>query len=517
MSVIRNAWITHTYYDSAVLMEISRELGHRPGVIKAAAMMSTPANISLLLESGLIEVVQEKIAGDDLLLAVSAVDDNSAGKALEWCRDSLKSLSKNKPGEIFDGKQDNSNNLLNFRWRDVPDSIKLALISVPGPYASAEAWKALHAGRNVFLFSDHVSFEDECKLKQAAEQRDLLMMGPECGTSIISGVPLGFANSVRAGPIGIVAASGSGLQEVTCLIDRMGGGISHAIGTGGRDLSPQVGGLMMLRGIDLLLSDANTRTLVLISKPPDKNVEEIILKRVASASIPVIVCFLGGSGKFTQAVGLISARTLEDTAIRAVQTIGLSGRLETRQPEIQQPENKFDLLVGLYSGGTLAYEAMVELIQSIDQVWSNRPLNKSFQITGGTLPSANVILDLGSEEFTLGQPHPMIDPQIRANLLVSLAKDKRFSIFLLDFILGFGSHPDPVSVMLEAIAEANRIAAADGRLLTFIASITGTDSDTPNYGEQSAKLVKAGVHVASSNAAAARIAGNLLSMNQVRY
>ena len=61
-------------------------------------------------------------------------------------------------------------------------------------------------------------------------------MGPDCGTAIINGVPLCFANVVRRGDIGIVGASGTGTQEVTVIIDKMGGGVSQVIGTGGRDL-----------------------------------------------------------------------------------------------------------------------------------------------------------------------------------------------------------------------------------------------------------------------------------------
>src|SRR4030095_10708603 len=124
----------------------------------------------------------------------------------------------------------------------------IALISVPGDYAAAEALKALAQGLNVMLFFDNVAIADERAIKLYARARTLLVMGPDCGTAIVNGVPLGFANVVRRGDIGLVAASGTGLQEVTCRIHNLGGGISQAIGTGGRDLKDAGGGMPVLQG-----------------------------------------------------------------------------------------------------------------------------------------------------------------------------------------------------------------------------------------------------------------------------
>src|SRR5690606_14776291 len=125
----------------------------------------------------------------------------------------------------------------------------------PGVYAAFEAFRALENNLNVMMFSDNVTVEDEIKLKDLAVKKDLLMMGPDCGTAIINGVGLCFANKIKRGPIGLVAASGTGLQEVTVLIDQFGGGISQAIGVGGRDLSKDVMGRMTLHAINALNAD----------------------------------------------------------------------------------------------------------------------------------------------------------------------------------------------------------------------------------------------------------------------
>src|SRR5580704_9603583 len=96
------------------------------------------------------------------------------------------------------------------------------------------------------IFSDNVPIAEEASLKHEARERGLMVMGPDCGTAIIGGVPLAFANAVPRGDIGIIGASGTGIQEVSTLIARAGRGVRHAIGTGGRDMHAEVGGLTTL-------------------------------------------------------------------------------------------------------------------------------------------------------------------------------------------------------------------------------------------------------------------------------
>ena len=356
-----------------------------------------------------------------------------------------------------------------------------------------------------------MTIEDEVALKQEALEHALLMMGPECGTSILSGVPLGFANQVHAGPIGVVAASGSGLQEITCLIDRMGSGITHAIGTGGRDLSPQVGGLTMLKAIDMLLADKATRVLVILSKPPDPTVAKKIVDRISEVEIPVVLCFLGSSEIHSQISGITFVSTLEEAAIAAINAAGVKASVpEAPKVEVETGPAQAGVIRGLFSGGTLAYEAMVVLNEMVGPVWSNKPLDEKFMLKGSKLPEANVCLDLGSEEYTAGQPHPMINSDTRSQILIEQAGDPHASIFLLDFILGYGSHPDPTGAMLPAIEQARQIANQNGRKLVFVASVTGTSQDPQSFEKQTKLLTENRVIVAPSNAAAARVAAEFL-------
>jgi FdrA protein len=396
-------------------------------------------------------------------------------------------------------------------WREVPDSVRLALISTPGLYAAAEAWKALRAGRHVFLFSDNVPVADEVALKKAGRSRDLLVMGPECGTAIISGVPLGFANAVRRGNIGLVAASGTGLQEVTCLIDRFGGGISHAIGTGGRDLSRAVGGLTMEHGIDLLLEDPGTDVLVLISKPPDPEIADRLVAGVRRAQKHVVVCFLGQERVPGESDQLSFARTLEETAEIALERAGIGLALEERRGQRPPPAwEKPPFLRGLFSGGTLAYEAMLILEREVGPIWSNASLDPEYEILGKTMPEGHVCLDLGAEQYTQGRPHPMIDGTLRAEHIRQAAQDPVVGVILLDFVLGFGSAPDPAGALIPAITEAQATAEEDGRMLRIVASVVGTLRDPQSREDQVSRLEKAGVDVAQTNAAAARHASQLI-------
>ncbi|HBY97346.1 MAG TPA: hypothetical protein DEP84_25965 [Chloroflexi bacterium] len=512
MPVIRHILIPNSYHDSVFLMELSRGLGERPGVEAAGVMMGTPANVAVLVESGLLAERPEGVSPADLVIAAAAGTDVEAAEALEWATRSLTAPAGRTPPDSPSGGAP-APRVGRWQWRELPESARLALISTPGRYAAAEAWKALRAGRHVALFSDHVPVEDEVALKQAARDRGLLVMGPECGTAIIGGVPLGFANRLRRGPIGLIAASGSGLQEVTCLIDRLGSGVSHAIGTGGRDLSAAVGGLTMQQGIDLLLGDEATRMLVLLSKPPDPQVAASVLRRVAHARKPVVVCFLGGDPEPIEAAGASVARTLEEAARLAVELatqrpIPAISAAEVPETPVRQGEPP--LLCGLFAGGTLAYEAMLVLRAALGPIWSNAPLDSDHRLPEtGQLPG-HTCLDLGAEEFTAGQPHPMIDGTRRAARLLDVAADPRVGVILLDVILGLGSEPDPAGTLLPAIAQARQIAGRGERTLHVVASVTGTADDPQPYAAQVEKLTKERVVVAESNAAAARAAAALV-------
>jgi len=507
MTTIQNKILKHTYNDSIVLMQYSLELEMMPGIKKAAIMMGTPSVLQTLRESLLLVEDEKDISYDDIVIAVEAetkVDADAAIQAIE------KKLLSNEAGKgstdsHFGDLEENDVML----WREVPEDAKVALISVPGQYAAAEAWRALKKNRHVMLFSNNVSLEDEIALKKTAKDKGLLVMGPDCGTAIINGVPLGFANNVRRGDIGIVAAAGSGLQALTCQIDRLGYGISHAIGTGGRDLKGLVKGITTKMGLNLLEEDSNTKVIALLSKPPDPIIAEEILSLVRNLSKPVVVCLLGGKARESIDERVYFATTIDEMAEKAV---NLSRGIPVKEKEYKQkigttPTNLTKSLRGFYSGGTLAYEAYLILQKELGEVYSNIPLNSEYLCELNDLQkNQHIVLDLGTEEFTTGRPHPMIDGRWRADLINRTDQNPDVGVILFDLILGLGADPDPASSISESISNAVRTAKKAGRTLTFIAAIIGTDKDPQNFEKQKRILDDAGVLIAETNAKAALLA-----------
>ncbi|HUQ73625.1 MAG TPA: hypothetical protein VM183_02790 [Burkholderiales bacterium] len=441
------------YLDSVALMRVSRRLGALPGVEAAALMIGTPSNKALLREAGLLSADGERAEPNDLVIAVRAAD---AGAAL----DAAAAMLAEKPAQASEALR----HVATLRRAlELEPQANLALISVPGEFAAAEARKALERGLNAMVFSDNVSIEDEVALKQFAAQKKLLLMGPDCGTALIAGEPLAFANAVPRGDIGIVSASGTGLQEVSCLIARMGGGVSHGIGVGGRDLDERVGALGMLAALDMLDADPATRTLVLISKPPAPRVAAKVLERVRRSAKRSVVCFLG-----SEQPGL--ARTLTEAAEQAMQK-----KLAADTPPRGEARGR---VKGLYCGGTLAAEA--ELI----------------------LGDRGECVDLGDDQYTRGRPHPMIEPELRNEHIPAALADPAISVLLFDVVLGYGASADPAGVLIQGLRGSRKLA---------IASVTGTEEDPQRWSRQVAALRAAGVHVAPSNAHAAALALSLSS------
>jgi succinyl-CoA synthetase alpha subunit len=388
----------------------------------------------------------------------------------------------------------------------------LALISTPGDYAAAEAMKALRLGLNVMLFSDNVVLEDEIALKRYARARDLLVMGPDCGTAIIGGVPLGFANVVRRGEIGAIAASGTGLQQVTCLIDRWGQGISQAIGTGGHDLHASVGGITMLQALEALTADPATRVIVLISKPPHPDVAARVLDAAGRSGKPIVVSFLGADPETVRRANVHPVRTLEDAARLAVALAGGGADAETGAgrsanaaglPQLT-PGQRY--IRGLYSGGTFCYEALLLLTETLGGVASNTPLEPERMLADVWRSERHSVLDLGDDAFTRGRPHPMIDQTLRRERILQEAADPEAAVILFDVVLGYGAHPDPAPELAAALEQARALAAAAGRQLAFVGSVCGTAGDPQDLARQEAVLKAAGVLLAESNAQAVRLA-----------
>jgi FdrA protein len=475
------------YLDSVALMRLSREVAGMPGVEDAALMAGTPANKRILAEAGLLASEGETATANDLVLAVRATTDAAAEAALtaavaglDTARAAAKSASVHTPRSLRTAL-------------DAQPEATLALISVPGDYAAGEARKALLAGLDVMIFSDNVPLADEVALKQEAKSLGRLVMGPDCGTAIICGVPLAFANRVPRGDIGVIGASGTGMQEVTCLIAHGGRGISQAIGVGGRDLSRDVGAMTTLAAIDLLDADAATRHIVLISKPPHPDVIRTVLERVASSSKSFTVCFLG-AGHMDLPGNARAASTL-----RAAAESALDAPLAQAHDPGQAAKPRPGTILGLYSGGTLGAEAQLILLGEGRSVASNAPVPGAHALHGAAATSDRII-DLGDDEFTRGRPHPMIDPAVRIDRLRAALADTSLSTILLDVVIGFGAHADPAGQI------ADIVGAAGSNRPHVVASVTGTEADPQVRSRQLARLQAGGVLVAPSNTSAAELA-----------
>ena len=499
------------YRDSVSLMQLSSTFAKLPGVEQASAIMASANNISLLKEAGLLGETIEAGA-NDLLIALQG-DDEALAAAMAAAESAL---NQNPPPMSGNGKSSAM----------APRSIEmglgnmvgatLALISTPGEYAAAEAFKALRLGLNVMLFSDNVELKDEIALKRFAQAHDLIVMGPDCGTAIINGIPLAFANVVRRGEIGVVAASGTGLQQVTCLIDRWGKGISQAIGTGGHDLHRDVGGISMLQGLKALAADQSTSVIVLISKPPSPEVAKHVLDVAGGAGKPVVVNFLGADPEGIRRPNVFAARTLEDAAAAAV------ALADGRRPEEDRPERSpfamplklapgQQYLRGLYSGGTFCYEASLLLKKNLGQVYSNTPVDPEDRLDDVWTSRGHTVIDLGDDLFTRGRPHPMIDHRLRNERILKEAGDPEVAVILLDVVLGYGSHPDPASEMAPVIQKAKALADKAGRHLVVVGFVCGTSLDPQDLSKQEAALRDAGVILAESNAQAVRLAATVVS------
>jgi FdrA protein len=506
-SLFTSAFVHNNLYkDSVALMRVAQRLLALPQVVNATLQMGNPANKEILQEAGLL-TDDIKVAGpSDIMVVVQAKTQAACEVAVA---ESLNDLAGNSAAKqnSEDASQVVAARTVGMGLAQLA-SANIAQISVPGIYAAAEALKAVKAGLNVFMFSDNVPLAQEVAIKQEAKKRHVLVMGPDCGTAIIGGVPLGFANNVRRGAVGIVAASGTGLQEVTTQIHRMGGGISHAIGTGGRDVYAEVGGITMLQGIALLAADTSTKVIAIVSKPPAPAVTEKVMTALLAAGKPAVVVFLG-SDLTSPAKHIHVVKTLVDCAAAAVK---LSATIYVASPVYFIPEkpifnNSQKYLRALYSGGTYASEAQILWSQAGLHVWSNVALNKAMSLTNPLKESkGHTALDLGDDDFTVGRPHPMIDQRARIDRLMQEAADPSVRVILLDVVIGWGAHADPATELAKAIAQAKHIAAKGKRHLAIIGFVCGTELDPQVLATQEAILQAAGMVLAGNSANAAWLA-----------
>jgi FdrA protein len=501
----------NTYIDSVSLMTLSNRASDIDGVEQAMIAMGTDMNKEVLKNIGLSTPEIEGANTSDLMIVVKAATDELCESAFIEIEELF--IRKAKPKEAGEVK-----------FSTIPSAVKsipeanLAVISVSGTYAAREARKALDNNLHVMLFSDNISLEDEIELKNLAHEKGLLLMGPDCGTAIISNVALCFANAVRKGNIGIVGASGTGSQEVTVLIHKLGGGITQLVGTGGRDLSEEVGGIMMLDGIRALEADPETEVIVLVSKPPHPTVEEKVLSEINNCTKPVVVCFMGGKEDAAIKAGGYFAKTTEEAAFKAVELAGFKEmnivKTDLNQDLIEEvrakltPNQKY--IRGLFSGGTLCDEAMHAAMEKFDDVYSNIQRDPEYRLKDTKVSEGHTFIDFGDDQFTQGKPHPMIDPSTRLTRFMQEANDPSVGVIVMDFVLGFGAHEDPAGAFLPAIIEAKQLAEENGRHLEVVGYVLGTELDSQNIEEQKDKLLAAGVTLVSSNAQAGLLASEFV-------
>ncbi|MEV4246534.1 FdrA family protein [Streptosporangium canum] len=482
---------TGVYHDSVSLMRVSQAVTGLPGVEVAVVAMATELNRGIAAELG-FDLPEASPA--DLLIAI-----RSGGPAsLEAAAAELDRLLAGLAGRTGGGTA------AEHPPRTVRTAARgrvatLALVSVPGEHAFAEAMDAIEAGLSVMIFSDNVPVEQEVLLKRRAAERDVLVMGPDCGTAVIAGAGLGFANVLRPGPVGLVAASGTGAQQVSCLLDLAGVGVGHVLGVGGRDLSEEVGGLSTLRALEALDADPATELIVLISKPPAPEVARTVREAVAKLGTPVVTALLGpGQDDLTAAT---------ENALRALGVAVPTWR-SWPAPAPPPPDDR-PRAGGRDTGGAGAGRTGTDAEGAGGSGSGTRAGTLRGVYSGGTLcAEARLIAgtgeftDFGDDAYTRGRAHPMIDPTLR---LEALAEVPPGDVVLLDVVLGHGADPDPSARL------APGIAAAVARGVPVVVALVGSEGDPQGLNAQAEAVRAAGAAVFTSNAQAARHAAGLLA------
>jgi succinyl-CoA synthetase alpha subunit len=499
--------LSGVYHDSVKLMRVSAAAWEKPGIRQAVAVLGTPMNREQLAQGGLLAGQAEHAGPNDLVLAVEA-------DSAQVAEDQLASMEADLSAPRSGGGAGDFTNFpvptLDAALGKDPQ-INLALFSIPGPNVRREAERALRKGLHCLIFSDNVSVEDEVALKRMGREKGLLVMGPDCGTAHIGGVGLGFCNVMRPGKIGIAGAAGTGIQEVMAAIDAAGGGISCALGTGGRDVSDAVGGLAMVQSIEMLAEDSGTEVLLILGKPPEAVAMEKVLEAAARCGKPAVLHFVGVR------TGEIRRRAGENPHLHEADSLAAAGRLSVSLagqpggvaaieigPEFSKRISEWGrrrargrrFLRGVYTGGTLCAEAQAVIGRTVPGIRSNAPIDKINGMMADPVKSeGHSVVDLGDDYFTRGKPHPMIDPKPRNARLIQEAEDSETAVVLFDVVLGLGSHEDPAGEVAKAIERA-LVSSPD---ILFVGSVTGTGGDPQNLKAQRARLAEAGVLVADTH------------------
>ena len=520
MSIVKTHLILQEYRDSVQLMQAASAAGKMDGVLLTSVLMGTPNNKPLLKDANLLTKEAMDAGSNDIVIVVRGDSEASADAAIQFIIDYL--------SQTIQTAHDSTLMYRSIRgaMKGLPDS-NLAVISTPGEYAARDTHLALMNNLNVLLFSDNVSIEDELRLKKEAHSKGLLLMGPDCGTAMIKNIGLGFANVVNPGPIGIIAASGTGTQEVMTLCHHLGVGVTHAIGTGSRDVKDIIGGITMIDGLHALERDPSTELIILVSKPPEEKTMSKIINEIRSCTKPVIINFLGKPAGYCDATDkTATVNTLEEAAYTAANYIK-TGNLEFASIEYDDVERVTPILNevidrllptqryirGLYAGGTFTFEAVQiirELLPDSEKIYTNVHFSGTSLMDDAKESLSHTLVDMGDDEFTIGKPHPMIDQSERTKRFLEEIRDPETAVILLDFVMGYGSHLDPIGDMKEVFHEWRKMR----RYVPIVAHICGTPLDPQDYNRSLKLLEEYGVITMPTNAQAARLAAEIVKQKK---
>jgi succinyl-CoA synthetase alpha subunit len=496
------------YIDSLETLYASSVLMDQKGIVNGFVGVATDPFKDTVITSGLSSPELDAATGNDFVIIAEAEDKGVFEAAVEAVYAGFEVDSSAQVEESFVSTK--------AAVQKHPE-INLCSVSVPGEYAFAEVKKALNAGLHCVVFSNNVPLDQERQMKELAREKGLLCMGPDCGVANINGAALVLSSINNRGPFGIVGASGTGIQHVAAILHEAGTGVSQTIGTGGNDCKDAVGGIMMLMGIDAMEADPETKYIALISRKPGDTVLPKILERVKTCKKPVVALLMGCDREEVEASGAVYANSLDDCAIQCLKLIGIDYPLATEEElsaiaeeEVKKyaPEQKY--LRGLYTGGTYMDEAANAMIPRIGTIYSNCPIDPAWKLADSYVSKENSCVDYGEEEFTLGRPHPAIDPSIRKPAILREAMDPEVAVILLDFILTPPGHMDPTGYVIEDIKMAQQMAEMEGRHITFIASVLGTTADLQDKHKQERQLKVAGVIVCQTNYRAAVLASQII-------
>jgi succinyl-CoA synthetase alpha subunit len=519
MPITKNIIKRNFFRDSVQMMLLSDQLKRESGVIDAAIVMGTKLNKNALLNNGLLTIDGNKAGETDTIISLTCDNESLLNTAIA----KAEKLLTSKPGKRTSEFSNIYSALRSFNVAN------LAIISIPGKYVRDIAVELLNKKLHIFLFSDHVPLEVEIELKRLASNNHLLLMGPEAGTSIINGTVLGFGNHVRRGNIGIIGASGTGIQESSTLLDMYRSGISHAIGVGGRDMLKENGGLMTLQAIEAFENDPETKVVLLVSKPVDSDARNMIVNTIKNeAKKKYALCLIGDKEDIVDSDQIVFAKSIQSSILKILKlsdpiayqntleqfrkemhdTISLAKKLSSNLSERQK------YVRGFFAGGTLCYESIAVLEQIVDQeIYSNLTHDSKLHLDGMQKSKEHTFIDFGDDEFTTARPHPIIDPSLRINRILEEAKDPNVALIIVDIITGYSVANNTLQLHAKAIKEAISIARQENRTLPVFAYICGTDVDVPDL---ELNIIKnSGAEIFRSNALMSFAAG--LVVNQIDY